>query len=652
MTNKMTRSNGSALIIGLVMVAFLATVALSFASRIGANQLRVESDIAGSRALEMAQTASTLKIEQIWAQYKAKVTSQRIPWLAGEDLNGNGVLDSGEDANFNGVLDAAAAPTFSDADWTAFSTSGDTCTRVKVMAVGADGSWTDIRFTTWSRVQDDFHGNYNYRKIQRTVRYSLGAANVFDYVYFANNYGWMYGSGLYLYGPMGANANLGFSGCPVVDGPLFAASNPGLGAAGVVNGTAGFDTIAQYQTKGASDPLFHPTNPAGPGIPYAIGYDGTQPHKTAQTPENMPYLGDLSMYKGLAGAFIRPARPDLGESGGATGGIVKQLSAPGLDPTVAANYTTLINKTYGYNGETGFMSNVAGNGTVTTQNFTHPLDATAGQGWKNGNVALIGTPAQPIVILGPVVISNDLVIKGTITGQGTMYVGRNTHIIGDMTYKNSPQWTQNDPNFATPVTGTADVNKTKDGVGFGVKGNVVLGQYTDVDTGADSWGAAVSYIKPPFTAAYTADPSDAPIGYGNGTVGSQFSGDYTALDGGKYYNDDNTSPSTANRAYYQSAFSKAYINSVASKPTNLEGIFYTNHYFGGRTKDMKLYGAMIARDEAIVTDNTASFLWDPRVSKGALSTYINLFLPRAAIYGSLMWKESDADDANANSPDW
>ena len=649
MANTRAHAAGSVLIIGLVLAAFLAALALAFASRIGSNQLRVESDIAASRALELANTAGTVKINTVWTQYKAKFASQRVPWLGGEDANGNGVLDPGEDANANGVLDGPAAPSFSDADWVSMNAIGDTCTRVSVAALAPDASWTDIRFTTWARVIDDVRGSYTVRKVQRTVRYALGAANVFDYVYFANNYGWMYGNQLYLYGPMGANGNLGFSGSPTVDGTLYAAANPALGATGIVSGTARFDSFAQYQTKGLADMLLRPTNPAGPDTPYSIGYDGTQPHKVGQSLETMPYLGDLSMYKNLSSAYIRPARADVGETGGMVGGLVKQLSAPGLDPSNPANYTVLIDKTYGYNGETGFMSTVSGTGVVTQTYMTKPLDSGTGNGWKNGNVALIGTPQQPLVVLGPVVVSNDLVIKGTITGQGTFYVGRNTHIVGDLTYKTAPAWVQNDANF--PVT--SSVNKTRDAVGFGVKGNVVLGNYTDADTGADSWGTAIGYIKPPFTQAYAVDPSDNAIGYGDGSTTGTFNGNYTGIDGGKMYNDDNTAPLSANRAYYQSAFSKAYIKTVATtKPTNVQGIFYTNHYFGGRVQNLKLFGTMVARDEAIVTTGSASFLWDPRVSKSALSTYINLFLPRAAISTILLWKECPADDATAASPDW
>src|SRR5258708_4737776 len=139
--------NGSALIIGLVLAAFLAAIALAFANRVGSNQLRLESDIAGSRSLELAQTAGSLKIAQVWAQFKARGTSERVPWLGGEDANGNGVLDPGEDAvlPLNGMLDPPAAPNFSDADWTPMGNMGDTCTRVKVMALSTTESWTDIR---------------------------------------------------------------------------------------------------------------------------------------------------------------------------------------------------------------------------------------------------------------------------------------------------------------------------------------------------------------------------------------------------------------------------------------------------------------------------------------------------------------------------
>jgi len=53
--------------------------------------------------------------------------------------------------------------------------------------------------------------------------------------------------------------------------------------------------------------------------------------------------------------------------------------------------------------------------------------------------------------------------------------------------------------------------------------------------------------------------------------------------------------------------------------------------------NLKLYGSMIARDEAIVTDNNGKFFYDPRISKQEPATYVNLFLPRtSAVTGALL----------------
>src|SRR5204862_2663947 len=55
------RNRGAALIIGFALVLILFALAFSFAGRLSANHQRLESDVAGERAYELAQTANTLK---------------------------------------------------------------------------------------------------------------------------------------------------------------------------------------------------------------------------------------------------------------------------------------------------------------------------------------------------------------------------------------------------------------------------------------------------------------------------------------------------------------------------------------------------------------------------------------------------------------
>lgn len=628
---------GSVLLLAMVFVSILMAFALAFATNLVGNENLMETEMAGTRALEIAQAAGGMKVMEMWPAYEAQRADQRVAWLTD------------------------AAPGYSDGGWVNFG-PGQTKTTVSVLGVNGI-EWVDLQINTLARVSDERRGETVTRRIQRVVRYGLGPSRVFNFVYFANNYGWMYGTPLYLYGAMGANGDLGFSGGPTVDGDLFAATNPDLGAAGEVNGTARHDTLDQYRNLGDADSLLRPTNPAwtedlngngilDPGedvngngkldeVEYKIGYDGKQTPFEHQDVIDMPYLGDLALYKSLSADYTRPPRPDLGEPGGTKGGIVKQLKAPGLDPTDPDNYKIIIDQTYGDDAnENGMYSTVNGqsgngNGDVEWHDIPNQLDS--GRQEANGNLALIGTEEQPIVIMGPVVVSNDLVIKGVVKGQGTFYTGRNLHIVGDLKYSDPPAWVQQDADWEN----TTQSNKTKDCVGYATRGSVVLGKYT---TNGDGWGTAKYYMKPPFTQSYVVDQSDALNGYVTGSDAQGrpiFHGDYTALDGGKRY-DKLDQSQTASRRYYESSFSHQRIETMSSKkPETIQGIFYTNHYFGGRAMKMKLYGALITRDEGIVVNNYARFSYDPRIANGDLKTYIELFLPRRATLNSLLWKEFD-----------
>jgi len=137
------------------------------------------------------------------------------------------------------------------------------------------------------------------------------------------------------------------------------------------------------------------------------------------------------------------------------------------------------------------------------------------------------------------------------------------------------------------------------------------------------------------------DAADTDIGYVTSTTDGKptFHGNYNERDGGKMYNDFDSTPLDQNRRFCESSFPKSYIESIATKPKKMMGIFYTNHYFGGRTNQLELYGSMVTRDEGIVTDTSAKWYYDPRISKGDMSTYIELFLPRNAIYQSLLFRE-------------
>ncbi|MBU0634293.1 MAG: hypothetical protein KKB82_05955 [Candidatus Omnitrophica bacterium] len=411
------------------------------------------------------------------------------------------------------------------------------------------------------------------KSITAVVRYDMSPSKVFDFSYFINNYGWFWGGGITSQGDIRSNGNFSFNGSPEVNGDVYASVNPEIGAAGTITGNNNNLTIAQYRSQ--ADTTARPTNPAADPqdidgdleleeFPYENGYDGNCDEFPAQQLLDMPYLGDLSYYRSLAAS---------------ENGTIKQGGA------------TLVNSEHA------------------------------------GNIVLIGTDADPIEIDGPVVITGDVLIKGKVTGQGTIYSGRNTHILGDIEYVNAPAWPKPD----TDPTATDALNAAKDFLGIAAKGNIVVGDYTQV-----SWLVTTEdYLKPPFTQAYEVDPTDNGIGYVSYYSGGDpyFDGDYTADDGG-------TKAGGANRKYYESSYDDAYFTSVSelsNQINRVDAVMYTNHAFTGKVGNFTVNGSIVSRDEALVYSGSITMNYDVRAKdKGE-----ELYLPRALALPHVQYLKRD-----------
>lgn len=395
--------------------------------------------------------------------------------------------------------------------------------------------------------------------VTSVVRYSLATSSVFDYSYFVNNLGWFWGGGLTSQGDIRSNGDFSFGGNPTVNGDIYASVNADLGANGDITGNSRNDSIDFYRNN--ADSAARPTNPTAGSDPdvyaYPNGYDGESDRFPQQEVLNMPYLGDLNDYQNLA---------------------------------------------------------VSQNGTISQGGVTLVDNVL------NDNVVLIGTVVNPIVINGPVVVSGDVLIKGVVTGQGTIFSGRNTHIIGDITYQNPPDWLKPD----TTPDATDTQNATRDFLGLASKGNVIVGDYTRND-----WQVNVTtYLQPPFTQAYEVDSTDSDNGYVQYYQGANpyFNGDYTVDDGG-------TKLDGSNRKFYESSYDDTYVGSVA-EPANqinqIDAVTYTNHAFAGRVGNLTMNGSLIARDEAIIYSGSITMNYDIRVKYKGDDFYLprELDLPR------------------------
>ena len=520
--------------------------------------------------------------------------------------------------------------------------------------------------------------------IRETVVFAgLDQSPVFDNAYFVNNYGWMNGSSIVINGKMRANGNVSLSGS-TVNGFIYAAKNTEVGA----NGTVSLSSSPQIKNTSSYRSAYgNRARPDSDDYRTADAYDAPERSGAIVKPTRYTYNenGDIvdriggtraensgdPIVNEYADAVPMPFVSDLGDyvdyaQSARTNGVKSQLTYPG----------------YSYQDESGQTVTRAG-GTVNVHYAGAGPSGDAALADK-GALVLIGTQANPITIDGPVVVDSDVIIKGYVKGQGTIYSGRNVHIIGDIKYVDPPTWNHPDADDAA----TAERNATKDMLGLVAKGNIVIGDSSD-----KSWHNSVdNYIKSGTSSSvvkkYACDPSDANIGYP-----ATFQGDYTAIENvngqtfgkvrtktqgtGEYvttrvpqydwwgrvigYKDVTTEKTetvfyTANdRRYYETVCDDNILKKLkdASGIAQIDAILYNNHgIFGtpGRNNaTFNLNGSLVCRDEALIfSGNGIRFNWDFRLGRKSNSkeTRRRLGLPVGLTdeTHTIEWREVADDD--------
>ena len=478
--------------------------------------------------------------------------------------------------------------------------------------------------------------------IQERICFATGQSQVFNYAYFVNNYGWMNGSSITINGDMRANGDVSLS-ASTINGFVYAAENDEVGATGKVTlksspkiknisgyrsaaGSTARPDIDDYNTPGAYDApaatgtITLPTyNADGILLSGTVGASSGKPIANANAqPIPMPFVSELSDYVAFA------------EERGGT------LQYP------ACSYTDSAGKTRTISGGS-FNAHYLGTGPSGNSELA-----------DNGALVLIGTQSNPIRINGPVVVDNDVIIKGYVTGQGTIYCGRNIHIIGDVKYKNAPSWGHPDSND----TAVEDSNMTKDLLGLIAKGNIVVGDCT-----SDSWMNTVkNYINGGSSSVveqYACDSSDADIGYPEVFQGSYVAQEYVAGRGvngsgyfpkvvtatetyttterqykyGRWYDVEVTKERAVvdedgnavlsdftGRKYYQTVCDDNIISSLKDTAGigQIDAVLYNNHgIFGNPGKSgvkFNLNGSLVCRDEALIFSGSGiNFNWDMRL---------------------------------------
>jgi len=482
------------------------------------------------------------------------------------------------------------------------------------------------------------NGTESVSVIEELFRFGTGRSKVFDYAYFVNNYGWFQGSGCTANGDVRANGNMYLDTSCKINGKVYAAYNEELGVRGTVQNYGKMDSRSAYWSSSKTGAQSRPTSPtSNNGVTWAGGYEAPATTATTTDLKNrivdnssdvkynsdnrergivMPWIGDLDQY-------IEYARD---EKGTLSGGIRYSMD---VDGNVTQKQNDTINAHFSGTGPSG--------------------DASL---CDRGSIVLEGTAANPIRVNGPVVIDSDVVIKGYVTGQGTIYSGRNIHIVGNIQYKNPPSWSHPD---STPET-TAKANATKDLVGFAAKGNIVLGDSSNSSIFTSSIKTYLS--TQPYVQQYTCDDSDKNIGYprtieyGYTKNESKFCGDYTQVDGGskittqtvgtgeykttttQVYNQrtrrwetqttrteitKNAFVDSKTRHYYDSVVANGLLSKLYSANgssfliTKIDGVLYNNHGTFGKIGACTINGSMVCRNEGILYSSYLNINHDIRL---------------------------------------
>ena len=457
------------------------------------------------------------------------------------------------------------------------------------------------------------------------VTFLLARSQVFDYVYFVNNYGWMDGFGetdLTVNGDMRANGDFTISnGTPTINGSIVATQNEKLsvGVSGTITGTPVKWTNSTYSTfqsggnpfvsrmrqsydstihgaKGSTtyetwrDVLFDTTGGidnyklTGATLSDSSGSKSWVKTSSAATPTTsmidpaptqevvMPDLGDIADYQVISAAYVDPK---------ATFG----------DGTANPNYNQ------------GAWLDVWNSSSNSYNRLTT-------SGYINGSAVLVGTSSHPIKIHGPVTVAQDAVIKGYVSGQGTIYTGRNVHILGSIFYTSPPDFRGSNP------TTIDNQNEKADLLGLAARASVMMGNPNTFD------GFTISYMSPPFTKSRLDS---------NGNTIPAF--------------DANSTDSTGHKLY-QSVVPTSTVNSMAEGVNQIDAVLYTNFLGGGDLGTsgggVTMNGTIISRDEAMIIYSLPMRMnYDTRVKERTLTQkpLVDIKLPRSPVLMKSTWQD-------------
>jgi hypothetical protein len=210
-----------------------------------------------------------------------------------------------------------------------------------------------------------------------------------------------------------------------------------------------------------------------------------------------------------------------------------------------------------------------------------------------------------------VTVTQDVAIKGFVSGQGTIYAGRNVHVVGSLRYSNPPDERGSNP------SAIENQNEKRDILGLAARGSVLFGNPNNYSNPYPLY-----YMTPPFTK-------------GRRDEAGNFVPPYNAME-----------IDSTGRRRYQSTIDDATINSIAEGVNQVDAIMYTNNVGGGQLGTsgggVTINGTLISKEEAMVTYSLPLRLnYDNRIRERSATQQplINIDLPRSPGLLRATWQE-------------
>ena len=609
--NKKKRfQRGSSFLAILIVLAGVAMAGSSYVGSTTATLRNAKRNAANVQTTNLCEAGVQSVLRQFWREFRV---SQNFISL---DTICTGATISNSRGTVTGSISGVGR--FSAGVISYVQPEGNSFTRVVIIrSVG----WVD------ANNNGSIDDNEPVKVVDVTAAYQLSRSQVFDYSYFVNNYGWMSGfssTSLVVNGDMRANGDFTFSGgSPTVNGSVIATANDKLSpaSAGDITGVPVKQDNASYiSTQNGT------SNPDDLEKRMRPGYDatihGARGSATYEQWRDIIFDSDANITNGtLSGAALADRSGTRGwtnPSGTvATNLLDNQPTDEVIMPDLSdlATYQNLSNNYTDTKAtfKDGTANPYSGQGAWLDvwNSSTNSYQRVTTNGVLSGSVVLIGTDSKPIKVHGPVTITQDVLIKGTVQGQGTIYTGRNIHIVGSIRYKVKPSFRGNSP------TDIDNQNEKADMLGLAARGSVIMGKTTDFTN-----AYPLQYMTPPFTK-------------GRWDLNGNWIPPYNATD---------TDASGFQK--YKTVLGDTVMNSVAESVNQIDAILYTNFVGGGNIGSggggVLFNGSIISKDEAMVVYSLPMKMnYDSRVKERALTStpLIDIKLPRSPVLLRSSWQD-------------